>query len=307
MARCRMIVLYDRSARDGSLVLGTGNRTEGLLGYTTMYGDNACALNPMGQLYKTEIRLLAGLARIARGRADQGPSADLWEGQADEDELGFTYAEADRSAAPHGGRGSGPAAAGGPGLRAGPGAPGRAPGAGHGLQARACRRWPSSRGAAIRTPTYRPGADGPTPTGAFIDPASRCPRSSFPAALCHFVATPIGNLGDIGLRALAVLAAADVVYAEDTRHTRRLLDRYGLRGAAGQLPRPQQGPGGAAHRRAAAGRAQKVAVVSDAGMPCISDPGLHPGAGPAGGGSALDGDSRALEHAGGPGAVGLFA
>lgn len=96
MARCRMIVLYDISARDGSLVLGTGNRTEALLGYTTMFGDNACALNPIGQLYKTEIRLLArhlGLPEVVLTKA---PSADLWEGQADEDELGYTYAEVDR-------------------------------------------------------------------------------------------------------------------------------------------------------------------------------------------------------------------
>lgn len=95
MARCRMVVLYDRSARDGSLVLGTGNRTEGLLGYTTMHGDNACALNPIGQLYKTEIRLLAAWLGLPEAVLTKAPSADLWAGQADEDELGFTYAEVD--------------------------------------------------------------------------------------------------------------------------------------------------------------------------------------------------------------------
>lgn len=96
MARCRMIVLYDISARDRSLVLGTGNRTEDLLGYTTMYGDNACALNPLGNLYKTEIRLLARHFELPESILTKAPSADLWEGQADEDELGYTYAEADR-------------------------------------------------------------------------------------------------------------------------------------------------------------------------------------------------------------------
>ena len=96
MARCRMIVLYDISARDGSLVLGTGNRTESLLGYTTMFGDNACALNPVGDLYKTEIRLLSRHLGLPEAVLTKAPSADLWEGQADEDELGFTYAEVDR-------------------------------------------------------------------------------------------------------------------------------------------------------------------------------------------------------------------
>ena len=96
MARCRMILLYDISARDRSLVLGTGNRTEALLGYTTMFGDNACALNPIGQLYKTEIRLLARHLGLPEKVLSKAPSADLWEGQADEDELGYTYAEVDR-------------------------------------------------------------------------------------------------------------------------------------------------------------------------------------------------------------------
>jgi NAD+ synthase len=96
MARCRMVVLYDRSARDNSLVLGTGNRTEALLGYTTLFGDSACALNPLGQLYKTEVRLLSQHLGLPEEVLTKAPSADLWEGQSDEDELGFTYAEVDR-------------------------------------------------------------------------------------------------------------------------------------------------------------------------------------------------------------------
>jgi len=96
MARCRMVVLYDCSARDDSLVLGTGNRTEALLGYTTLYGDAACALNPLGQLYKTEIRALCTYLDLPDSVLTKAPSADLWEGQADEDELGVTYEEVDR-------------------------------------------------------------------------------------------------------------------------------------------------------------------------------------------------------------------
>jgi len=96
MARCRMVILYDRSARDDALVLGTGNRTEALLGYTTMYGDNACALNPVGQLYKTEIRSLCVHLELPESVLIKAPSADLWAGQADEDELGISYEEVDR-------------------------------------------------------------------------------------------------------------------------------------------------------------------------------------------------------------------
>ena len=91
-----MIGLYDISARDSLLVLGTGNRSESLLGYTTLHGDNACALSPLGQLYKTEIRLLAKYLGLPDAVILKPPSADLWVGQSDEEELGFTYADADQ-------------------------------------------------------------------------------------------------------------------------------------------------------------------------------------------------------------------
>ena len=96
MARCRMIMLYDLSARDGRLVLGTGNRTETLLGYATLHGDAAFALNPLGDLYKAKVRLLARHLELPEIVLTKAPSADLWEDQTDEGELGFTYAEADR-------------------------------------------------------------------------------------------------------------------------------------------------------------------------------------------------------------------
>lgn len=96
MARVRMITLYDASQARRALVLGTGNRTEWLLGYTTLHGDAACGLNPVAQLYKTEVRLLAQHLGLPDAVITKAPSADLWAGQSDEDELGFTYAEADR-------------------------------------------------------------------------------------------------------------------------------------------------------------------------------------------------------------------
>jgi NAD+ synthase len=95
MARERMIVLYDRSARENALVVGTGNKTETLLGYTTLFGDSACAINPLGDLYKTQVWQLAEYLEIPDVIVHKAPSADLWTGQTDEGELGFSYAEAD--------------------------------------------------------------------------------------------------------------------------------------------------------------------------------------------------------------------
>ena len=91
-----MIVLFDQSAATGGLVIGTGNKTEILLGYTTLYGDAACALVPLGDLYKTQVRQLARTLGVPEVILAKPPSADLWRGQTDEGELGFTYAEVDR-------------------------------------------------------------------------------------------------------------------------------------------------------------------------------------------------------------------
>jgi len=96
MARARMIILFDQSAAFKGLVIGTGNKTEILLGYTTIYGDSACALNPIGDLYKTQVRQLASGLGVPKVIIEKPPSADLWQGQTDEDELGFTYEEVDR-------------------------------------------------------------------------------------------------------------------------------------------------------------------------------------------------------------------
>jgi len=96
MARARMIVLYDRSAAFNALVVGTGNKTEILLGYSTLYGDSASALNPLGDLYKTQVRQLAAAMDMPQPIMDKAPSADLWQGQTDEGELGFTYARVDQ-------------------------------------------------------------------------------------------------------------------------------------------------------------------------------------------------------------------
>ena len=96
MARARMIVLYDQSEAFKGLVVGTGNKTEILLGYTTIYGDSANALNPIGDLYKTQARQLSRAMGVPQQIIDKPPSADLWAGQTDEGELGFTYADVDQ-------------------------------------------------------------------------------------------------------------------------------------------------------------------------------------------------------------------
>ena len=96
LARLRMVVLYDQSAETRGLVIGTGNKTEILLGYTTLFGDSASALNPIGDLYKTQVRQLARHVGVPESIVAKPPSADLWPGQTDEGELGFTYDEVDR-------------------------------------------------------------------------------------------------------------------------------------------------------------------------------------------------------------------
>jgi NAD+ synthase len=96
MARTRMIVMYDQSEVFKGLPIGTSNKTEILLGYTTMWGDMASAINPIGDLYKTQVRQLSRALGVPSVIIDKPPSADLWVGQTDEGELGFTYEEVDK-------------------------------------------------------------------------------------------------------------------------------------------------------------------------------------------------------------------
>ena len=97
MARQRMIVLYDRSAAEDALVIGTSNKTEALLGYGTLHGDMAAALAPIGDLYKTQLRAVATELGVPPEVIAKPPSADLWPGQTDEGELGRSYDLLDRA------------------------------------------------------------------------------------------------------------------------------------------------------------------------------------------------------------------
>lgn len=96
MARIRMVVLYDQSAARGLLPMGTSNKTEFLLGYSTIYGDSGVALHPIADLYKYQVRQLSAALGVPQSILDKAPSADLWEGQTDEGELGFTYNDVDQ-------------------------------------------------------------------------------------------------------------------------------------------------------------------------------------------------------------------
>jgi NAD+ synthase len=95
MARERMTILFDQAKKLGALVLGTSNKTEILLGYSTVFGDNASSLNPLGDLYKQQVWQLARHLGVPESVVAKAPSADLWPGQTDEGELGFDYPTAD--------------------------------------------------------------------------------------------------------------------------------------------------------------------------------------------------------------------
>lgn len=91
MARCRMIVLYDKAKKEDYLVAGTTNRSELLMGYMTKYGDGAEDFTPMYHLYKTQVWQMAKVLGVPEEIIGKVPTAGLWEGQTDEDEMGITY------------------------------------------------------------------------------------------------------------------------------------------------------------------------------------------------------------------------
>jgi len=95
-ARVRMIILYEMSRQHNALVVGTGNKTELMLGYYTIFGDGACAYEPIGHMFKTEVKELASIIGVPQTIIDKAPSAGLWDGQTDEEDLGISYEQIDK-------------------------------------------------------------------------------------------------------------------------------------------------------------------------------------------------------------------
>ena len=271
MARQRMAVLYDHSVTFGGLVVGTGNKTESLIGYTTLFGDSACAFNPIGDLYKSQVRQLAIAIGVPDAIVRKAPSADLWPGQTDETEGGFDYPALDRllfwrvdkrrSTEELVALGFEPATI-----------------------ERVDRMIAGSEFKRQVPPIAKLGpADGrrrlplPAPAAGFgprvSEPAGRRrARTASSGGTLYVVATPIGNLGDVTLRALETLRAVPLIAAEDTRLTHRLLDRHGIATRMTSY-HARSGPGRTeallAHLRAGS----DLALVTDAGTPAVSDPG----------------------------------
>lgn len=95
-ARIRMSVLFDKAKEKKALVAGTGNRSELLTGYCTIFGDSACSFEPIGHLFKTEVKQMAKFLNLPKQIIEKAPTADLWEGQTDEDEMGISYQTLDK-------------------------------------------------------------------------------------------------------------------------------------------------------------------------------------------------------------------
>lgn len=94
-ARCRMVVLYNLAKKRDYIVMGTSNQSELMMGYFTKFGDGACDVTPMANLYKTEVRQMARILGVPEAIISKPPSAGLWEGQTDESEMGIRYEDLD--------------------------------------------------------------------------------------------------------------------------------------------------------------------------------------------------------------------
>ncbi len=269
MARMRMSVLYDRSVAWGGLVVGTGNKTESLIGYTTLFGDSACAFNPIGDLYKSQVRQLSADIGVPEAIIRKAPSADLWPGQTDETEAGFTYHELDRllfwridkrrSVDEMVAMGFERATV------------ERVDRMVAGAEFK--RQVPADREARAADRGGRlPVSAAPAGLGPTLTVTAATTRDPAPGGTLYVVATPIGNLGDVTLRALEVLRAVPLIAAEDTR----------ISGACSTATRS---PTRAVSYHARSGPARErellahleggadLALVTDAGTPVVSDPG----------------------------------